>query len=85
MPSSVISDIQRLIPKTSGNLPWWERHAATHGKLLAEILAGWRAGQFGPKVKPACRAISQYLTANGISIGVQGVENWLHKNQQSAK
>ena len=85
MPSSVVSDIQRLIPKTSGNLPWWERHADEHGKLLAEILAAWRAGQFGTKRKTACRAISQYLTANGIAIGFQGVQEWLTRNQQQRK
>ena len=85
MPRSAVAEIQRLIPKISGNLPWWERHAAQHHKLLAEILAAWRAGQFGPKRKTACRAIAQYLTANGIAIGMQGVQEWLTRNQPSPK
>lgn len=85
MPSSVIADIQRLIPRHHGNMPWWERHAEAHGKLLAEILAAWHAGKFGTKRKTACRAISQYLTSHGVTIGPQGVDTWLTRHRQSAK
>ena len=85
MAGSVVNDIQKLLPRSLGNRPWWERHAQTHGKLLAEILEAWREGKFGAKRKPACRAISQYLTSQGIPIGPQGVDAWLARNQQSAK
>lgn len=85
MPSSVVADIQRLMPKSMANLPWWERHADKHAKLFAEILTAWHAGKFGTKRKTACRAIAQYLTSQGVTIGPQGVDTWLTRNQPPAK
>lgn len=85
MAGSVVADIQKLMPPSLGNRPWWERHAETHGKLLAEILDAWCQGKFGAKRKPACRAIGKYLTSKGISIGPQGVDAWLARNQRSPK
>lgn len=78
--SSIVAEIQSLLPAKVGSRPWYERVTPEQAEMLADILAGWQAGAFGRYRKTACVSISQFLERHGITIGWQGVECWLRRN-----
>lgn len=74
----VVNAIAAMIPKKTGNLPWYDKVPADKESLLEWILDGWRAGKFGTHRRTAARVIAAFLTnEHGIPIGEQGVEIWL--------
>jgi hypothetical protein len=74
---SIVDDIAAAIPEGCSSKPWWQRINAKQKKFIKPILDGWRAGTFGHRRITAARVISDHLAKNGISIGPQGVQNWL--------
>jgi len=77
-PSDIVAEIAAAVPRNQhGQLPWHVRSQAEHGDTLAAIHAAWHAGVFGQKKKTAARAIADKLKTMGITIGEQGVMNWL--------
>lgn len=77
---SVVDEIAAMIPARVGCRPWYERVTDEQAAMLAEILAGWRAGKFGTARRTAAKTIAAYLGRHGIEIGHQGVDQWLAKN-----
>ena len=76
--ADVVARIAASVPRDNhGTRPWWERHYAQHAQLLDAIHAGWYAGTFGSKKRPAAKIISAELAEHGITIGEQGVITWL--------
>ena len=77
-PSDIVAEIAAAVPRNQhGQLAWHVRAEAEHGDTLAAIHAAWHAGAFGPKKITAARTISAKLRTMGITIGEQGVMNWL--------
>jgi hypothetical protein len=76
-PTSLLAEIRANIPSGSF-LRWFDRVAAEHQTTLAEIRRAYKAGELGPKKKPAARAVSKYLQDHGITtVGYNGVLQWL--------
>lgn len=78
-PTAIVEKIQQLLP-VHGCRPWWQKVTPEQAATLDEVLAAWKAGTFGPRKRTAARAISRALADLDISIGVQGVENWLRQS-----
>jgi hypothetical protein len=80
----IVAEIAAAVPRNQHGLkPWHERVPAEHRELLRAIHAAWHAGEFGSKKITAARTISAKLSQLGISIGEQGVMNWLDLPQKS--
>ena len=76
--SDIVAEIAAAVPRNQhGQLPWHVRAEAEHGEALAAIHAAWHEGAFGTKKITAARTISAKLKTLGITIGEQGVMNWL--------
>jgi hypothetical protein len=83
-PRDIIAEIKAAVPRNQHGLkPWYERAPREHQELLRAIHAAWHAGEFGAKKITAARTISAKLKELGISIGEQGIMNWLDLPQKS--
>lgn len=78
--TSPVEEIAAMMGPRAGLRPWYERLDGEQAALVAEILAGWKSGKFGTARRTAAKAISAYLSRNGIAIGHQGVDSWLQKH-----
>jgi hypothetical protein len=75
--NDIVAEIAKTVRQKKPS-SWYERAEAEHGETLAAIAAAYKAGQFGPAIKPAADAISAVLKARGIAdIGFNGVTYWL--------
>ena len=79
---SIVDEVAALIPERPGVRPWWERLDPKRAAMAAEILQAWQSGALGTKRRPAAAAISTTLQRHGVSIGVQGVDQWLKRSGQ---
>jgi hypothetical protein len=80
----IVAEIAAAVPRNQhGSKPWYERAPAEHRETLQAIHAAWHAGAFGAKKITAARTISEKLRELGISIGEQGIMNWLDLPQKS--
>jgi hypothetical protein len=77
---SIVDEIAAAIPESQSGRPWWLRLTAEQQDFIKPILVAWKAGKFGSRRIAAARAISATLGRHGISIGPQGVQNWLQRN-----
>jgi hypothetical protein len=74
----IVAEIAAKVPRdTHGSKPWWERVPPEHRATVDAIHAGWHAGTFGAKKRPAARVIAEALAEFGVKIGEQGVITWL--------
>jgi hypothetical protein len=78
--SKLIDAIRAIVPPHSGTRPWYERVTGNQAVELAEVLAAYKRGEFGPRRRTAARAIAKGLASIGITIGEQAVEAWLKRS-----
>jgi hypothetical protein len=78
--ASIVDEVTALIPENPGVRPWWDRLDAKQAAMAAQIIEAWRAGTLGTKRRTAAKAISSTLQRHGVTIGVQGVDEWLKRN-----
>lgn len=76
---SLVDEIAAAIPRHHTTLPWWQKLTPEQTAELQPILAAWKAGVFGTRRRTASRVISIALQSVGITIGEQGVDNWLKR------
>jgi hypothetical protein len=72
----IVAEIAAALPETRQR-PWWLRLNEEQKQVVAEILAGWRAGKLGKHKNTAGRVIASKLSEFDIRIGYQGVVAWL--------
>ena len=74
-----VEQIAAMVP-TKQARSWEHRVDEKHRETLDQIRAAYFEGRFGRSKAAACKAIAQWLNANGIStVGHQGVLEWLAK------
>ena len=79
---SPVTEIAAMIPKHTGVRPWQDRVPPEVAAELPGIAEAWLSGQFGKQRRTAARAIARWLGSRGVTIGAQGVENWLRQNER---
>lgn len=78
-PIDIVAEIVASLPQEGTALPWWRRITDEQRQTIAPILVAWRSGRLGKRQITAARAISARLEKLGITIGPQGVLNWLKR------
>lgn len=81
MPKTVVDEVVANIPVAKGCRPWWERLTPSQKTIAREILSAWKDGRLGKRKKPAAIGISKTLARYGVTIGYQGVRQWLDANE----
>lgn len=77
--NDIIERVASRVDKTPHAKPWWQRLTPEQAEQVLPLREAYLRGEFGKREITACRAISETLVELGISIGPQGVRNWLRK------